>query len=78
MSAAAERRALKELAARLRAARTRSGLTQEALAARARIDHRRYQRLEQGEVNPTIRTLVRIASALDTDVWALLATSARN
>ncbi len=78
MSAAAERRALKDLAARLRAARTRAGLTQEALAARARIDQRRYQRLEQGAVNPTIRTLVRIAGALDSDVWTLLTTPARN
>lgn len=68
-----ESAALRELAERLHSARIHAGLTQEALAARADIDYRRYQRLEQGRVNATFRTLVRIASALRVTVWELLA-----
>jgi transcriptional regulator with XRE-family HTH domain len=64
---------LRELAERLRSARNRAGLTQEALAARADVDYRRYQRLEQGRVNATFKTLVRVASALEISVWQLLA-----
>ena len=45
---------LKELARRVCVARERAGLTQEAVAARASIDYKRYQRIEQGVVNPTI------------------------
>jgi transcriptional regulator with XRE-family HTH domain len=70
--------ALRELADRLRSARARAELTQEVLAARADIDYRRYQRLEQGRVNATFGTLVRIATALHVTVWDLLAaTTAR-
>jgi transcriptional regulator with XRE-family HTH domain len=68
----AEKRALLELAERLKAARTAADLTQEAVAAKAGIDHRRYQRLEQGTSNTTMRTLVRIATAVGVDVWDLL------
>lgn len=68
----AEKRALLDLAERLKAARAASGLTQEAVAAKAGIDHRRYQRLEQGTSNTTIRTLVRIAAAVGVDLWDLL------
>jgi transcriptional regulator with XRE-family HTH domain len=73
----AEKRALLELAERLKAARTAADMTQEAVAAKARIDHRRYQRLEQGTSNTTIRTLVRIAAAVGVDVWDLLSRPGR-
>jgi transcriptional regulator with XRE-family HTH domain len=45
-------------------ARVRAGLTQEEAAGRADIDYKRWQRIEQGAVNPTVATLARIASAL--------------
>jgi len=67
-----ERRVLKELGSRIRAAREAAGFTQEAVAARCGIDYKRYQRLEQGAVNTTIRTLLRVARAMDMDFWGLL------
>lgn len=71
-SAAAERRLLKELAGRIKRQRLASGLTQEAAAARAGIDYKRYQRLEAGGVNATMRTLLRVAEALGADVWGMI------
>jgi hypothetical protein len=41
-------------------------------ADRARIDYKRWQALEKGRANPTLRTLIRIAEALETDFWALM------
>jgi len=63
---------LREVGRRIQQARLAAGLTQEQAAARAGIDYKRWQRIEQGGVNPTIRTLVSVASALDTTVWTLL------
>lgn len=57
---------------RVRRAREHTGMTQEDTAATARIDYKRYQRLEAGTVNATIRTLARVAEALDTDLWTML------
>jgi len=71
-SAAEQRRILKELGSLVRRARERAGMTQEEAAGRARIDYKRYQRLESGSVNATFRTLARVAQALGTDVWTLL------
>lgn len=75
--ASVEKRVLLELAERLKAARAAADMTQEAVAAKAGIDHRRYQRLEQGTSNTTIRTLVRIAAAVGVDVWDLLSRPGR-
>lgn len=61
------------MALRVRRARERAGLTQEAAASAAGIDYKRYQRLEAGTVNATMRTLARVAEALGTDVWKMLA-----
>ena len=64
--------ALRNLGASVRAARQASGLTQEAAAALADMDYKRWQRIEQGAVNPTLRTLIRVAEVLDVDAWRLL------
>jgi transcriptional regulator with XRE-family HTH domain len=56
----------------LRAARDRADLTQEDLAERSKIDVKRIQRIEAGTVNVTIKTLVKIASALNLTLWQLL------
>jgi transcriptional regulator with XRE-family HTH domain len=50
-----------------------AGLTQEVAASDAGIDYKRYQRLEAGTVNATMRTLARVAEALGTDLWSMLA-----
>jgi transcriptional regulator with XRE-family HTH domain len=69
----AEQRVLKEIGARLRAAREAAGLSQEDAAHRAGIDYKRWQRLESGQVNATVRTLMRASGAVKTDLWMLLA-----
>ncbi len=70
-SGAVEKVQLK-LGRRIRAARRAADLTQEDAAAAAGIDAKRWQRLEAGQVNPTVRTLVRVAEAVGTDFWALV------
>ena len=40
----------------MRAARESRGFTQEEAAHAAGIDYKRWQRLEQGTVNPTVKT----------------------
>ena len=73
MRKGAERRVLREVGARIRAAREAAGLSQEDAAHRAGIDYKRWQRLEAGQVNATVRTLVRVSGAVKTDFWSLLA-----
>jgi transcriptional regulator with XRE-family HTH domain len=65
-----------ELGNRLRDARHSAGLTQERVAFLSDIDYKRYQRIEAGEVNVTLRTLVRIAEAIGADLWRELLASA--
>lgn len=52
-------------------------MTQEDAAHVAGIDYKRWQRLEQGDVNPTVKTLERVALALGTSFWNLVAVPAR-
>lgn len=61
-----------ELGRRLRAAREAAKLTQEEAAAAAGIDYKRWQRLEQGAVNATVRTLTRAAEAVGANFWTLV------
>lgn len=56
----------------IRAARIEAELTQEQAAVEAGIDYKRWQRLESGEVNMTVRTLVRVSVAVGVDFWELL------
>ncbi|MBZ0236372.1 MAG: helix-turn-helix domain-containing protein [Deltaproteobacteria bacterium] len=65
-------RVQREIGRRVRAARLRAGLTQEMAAANAGIDYKRWQRIELGETNCTIRSLVRVAEAVETTFWTLL------
>lgn len=53
-------------------ARLNAGLTQQAAADAADIDVKRWQRIEAGDVNCTIKTLVAVAAATGTDLWSLL------
>lgn len=68
-------RVVREVGARVKAARQAAGLTQEEAAASAGIDYERYQRIEQGTINVTVRTLVRVARACRTDFWKMLGSS---
>lgn len=58
----------KRLARNLRRRREQLGLTQEAAAKRIGIVTRHLQKLEAGDVNVTLRTLVRVARGLRVDV----------
>ena len=63
---------LREAGKRIAAARETLGLTQEEAADRAGIDYKRWQRLEGGTVNATLRTLLRVAEGLEMNVWTML------
>jgi transcriptional regulator with XRE-family HTH domain len=63
---------LKELGRRIHRARIAANLTQEEAAAASGIEYKRWQALEAGRVNATMRTLVRVAKGLGVAVWDLL------
>lgn len=62
----------RDIAAHIRRERLAAGLSQEEAAARASIGYKRWQEVESGRVNMTIRTLARIAAALDVDFWTIV------
>ncbi len=59
--------------ARLKQLRYGAGHTQEAMATRVGSGLRNYQRLETGQVNMSLRTLARLAAALNVAPADLLA-----
>jgi transcriptional regulator with XRE-family HTH domain len=58
--------------ANLRAAREAKGLTQEQLASAIDMDASQYGKIERGQVDPSVRTLVRIAAGLEIEAAELL------
>lgn len=64
--------ALRALGKRLRALRAERDWTQEFTASAAGITLRMLQRLEGGETNPTLDTLVKVSSAYGLPVKELL------
>ena len=61
------------LATGLRRERGRKGLTQEKAAELAGLNARHYQKLEEGSVNVTLRTLERLSQAFAVDVTRFFA-----
>ena len=59
-------------AATLQRIRTARGLTQEALAARAKVSRPYITMLERGKGDPSLAVLRRLARALDVPVAVLL------
>lgn len=57
---------------RIAAARHRAGLTAKALAECADLDITHMQRIERGEMNPTLSTLAQVAIALEVDLGELV------
>jgi transcriptional regulator with XRE-family HTH domain len=56
----------------IRTLRTEAGFSQEAFADHAKL-HRTYMgKVERGEVNLTLETIVKIAAALKLEPWELL------
>jgi transcriptional regulator with XRE-family HTH domain len=68
----ATRDPLSGFARRLRQLRTERGLSQEKLAERAGLDRTYVSGCERGRRNATLRTLARLAAALEVDVCALV------
>jgi transcriptional regulator with XRE-family HTH domain len=64
--------ATQRVAARVAAIRARRGLTQESLAAKARINRVTLARLERAQHPPNLDTLERIARALGVAVVDLV------
>lgn len=62
-----------KLAESIKAARAKTGLSQEALALAAEVDRTYVSQLERGIANPSLLILCRIATVLDVPVASLLA-----
>lgn len=65
------KRVAKKLAARLRQLRESEGLSQEDLAFQAGLGRSYYWRVEQGLINVTLETLVKLSNALKVDLVEL-------
>ena len=62
---------LKRFGNNLRNIRKEKGLTMEAVANEAEIEYRQLGRIERGEINTTIISLLRIAEILKVDMKML-------
>jgi transcriptional regulator with XRE-family HTH domain len=62
---------VRDLAQRIRCARLAIDLTQEEVAERSRIPYKRYQAVELGAANLTVKTLARLADALGLTIATL-------
>jgi transcriptional regulator with XRE-family HTH domain len=58
--------------ANLRRLREERGLSQEAVGDRAGMTQSQYARIERGDVDPTLKTLKRLATALGVPTSELL------
>ena len=56
----------------VRTARLRAGMTQAELAQRSNVSRDGISRIENGQINLTIRTMSRLAAVLDGDVGKML------
>lgn len=64
-----------QLAAEIKAARLRTGLTQEALALAAEVDRTYVSQLERGVANPSLLILHRLSKALEVEIRINLSAS---
>lgn len=62
---------IKEFGNNLRRIRKEKGLSMETVANEAEIEYRQLGRIERGEVNTTIISLLRISKILNVDMKAL-------
>ncbi len=72
MPAVQDRDVADQLGAALRAERERVGMSQEALAAAAGVNRTALGKLERGEVQAKVITLLKLAGGLDCDPCLLL------
>jgi transcriptional regulator with XRE-family HTH domain len=62
----------RRLSLNVRALRTKAGYTLKRVSARAEMHWRHWQKIEAGETNATLATVVKMADALDVDPNELL------
>jgi len=62
----------KEVAKRLRSARQKAAMSQNALADAAGVERKTINRIECGHFSPSLETLTRLCSALGTKLSAFL------
>lgn len=55
---------IKAIATKLRSARQERGMTQEDVAAKAKLSTNYYARIERAEVSPSVETLEKLVKAL--------------
>lgn len=60
------------LGEQLRKARVAANLTQEQVAARARISREYMSKLEANAYSPTVDVLMRVCAAVGTSAWRIL------
>jgi len=56
----------------LRRIRKDKGFSQRELSSRCNIDNADISRMENGDINITLKTLQQLADAMDISVWELL------
>jgi len=66
-----DERLLKLVGRRTRELRLKVGLTQEDIMSRG-FERRYYQRIEAGQVNPSLKSLNKLAKALSVPIWELI------
>lgn len=67
--------AIIKLGLRIRKIREEStGLSQDKLALEVDLSENQIRRIEKGQTNPTVKTLLKIAKALDVDITDLFKT----
>lgn len=64
--------ACRRLSEAVKKARSRAGLSQEALALQAGINRSFVGQIERGVANPSLQVLIKLATALEVDVGDLL------
>lgn len=62
---------LKKLGSNLRRIRKEKGFTMENLAHEAEMEYRQLGRIERGEINTSVLSLLRICTTLDIEMKAL-------
>ena len=66
-----DERLLKLVGRRTRELRLKTGLTQEDMMSEG-FERRYYQRIEAGQVNPSLKSLNKLAKALSVPIWELI------
>ena len=56
---------------RIKELRRKKGLSQEQLSEKAEITPNYLSRVERGTENPTLNMLIRLANALDVEMWEM-------